>query len=299
MSVMSVDPYAPDDRDTALWGVAALVVAAAHVGVVAAYFLLRPVPEEQATAPVSDVAFMPATSMPAPSAPDAPPAEPASPVEQSNLEPPKDEPVTPREAAAQPQPLEKAEPVPQPEPTPPTLALTTPEPSPDKPKTEIAKPEQTKSAAPPERAAHKPVKDDRREKENEKEKEKHRAAPPKPAAAPASRPARMAAAPTAGIDSEGARAGQASWNSELAAHIRRYATYPADGGGASGTVQVSVTIDRNGRLLSRRLGGSSGSPALDRAAMAIIERAQPFPHFPSAMTQAQVARTIPLHLRPR
>jgi protein TonB len=293
VSVLSLDPYAPDGRETTLWSVAALVVAAAHVGIVAAYMLLRPVPEEQATAPVIDVAFMPATSMPAPSAPDAPPAEPTPPVEQSHLEPPKDEPVTPPEAVAEPQPPEQAEPVPQPEPAPPTVALTTPEPSPDKPKTEMAKPEQTKPVALPERPAHKPVKNDKAEKE------KHRAAPPKPAAAPASRPARMAAAPNAGVDSEGARAGQASWNSELAAHIRRYAAYPADGGGASGTVQVSVNIDRNGRLLSHRLGGSSGSPPLDRAAMTIIERAQPFPHFPPGMTQAHVTRTIPLHLRPR
>jgi protein TonB len=157
----------------------------------------------------------------------------------------------------------------------------------------MAKPEQTRSVALPERPTHKPVKDDKAEKET------HRAAPPKPAATPASRPARMAAAPNAGLDSEGARAGQASWNSELAAHIRRYATYPADGGGASGTVQVSVTIDRTGRLLSHRVAGSSGSPVLDRAALASIERAQPYPRFPAGMTQAQVSRTIPLHLRPQ
>ena len=77
----------------------------------------------------------------------------------------------------------------------------------------------------------------------------------------------------------GARAGRASWESELAAHIRRYATYSANGSRESGTVRVGVTIDRNGRLLSHRLAGSSGSSTLDGAAMTVIERAQPFPRF--------------------
>ena len=89
----------------------------------------------------------------------------------------------------------------------------------------------------------------------------------------------MAVAPNPGADSEGASAGRASWESELAAHIRRYATYPANGSRDSGTVRVGVTIDRNGRLLSRRLAGSSGSSTLDSAAMTVIERAQPFPAF--------------------
>jgi protein TonB len=145
----------------------------------------------------------------------------------------------------------------------------------------------------PERSAHKPAADEKAERE------KHKTAPPKPAAAPASKPAQLAMAPNSGADSEGARAGRASWESELAAHIRRYATYSANGSRESGTVRVGVSIDRNGRLLSRRLAGSSGSPVLDSAAMAVIERAQPYPRFPAGMSQAQIALTIPLHLRPQ
>jgi len=46
VSVMTVDPYGREQAsDTALWTVAALVVAAAHVGLVAAYLLLRVRPE--------------------------------------------------------------------------------------------------------------------------------------------------------------------------------------------------------------------------------------------------------------
>jgi protein TonB len=92
--------------------------------------------------------------------------------------------------------------------------------------------------------------------------------------------------------------GQESWLSAFAAQIRRAATYPA-GSNGSGTAQVSVTVARNGRLVSHRLTSSSGSPVLDHAAMAAIERAQPFPPFPASMPEAQITRTVPLHMRPQ
>ncbi|MGC2774885.1 MAG: TonB family protein, partial [Bradyrhizobium sp.] len=162
-------------------------------------------------------------------------------------------------------------------------------PPPPPPKPLEAAPPQTKPVAVPERAERRPV---------EKERVERKPAP-KPAAAPASRPSRVASAPNPGDDSVGAREGQASWNAEVVAHIRRYVAYPSDGNGASGTAIVNVVIDRNGRLVSRRLAGSSGSPVLDRAALSIIERAAPFPRFPPVMKQAQESRTVPLHMRPR
>jgi protein TonB len=85
----------------------------------------------------------------------------------------------------------------------------------------------------------------------------------------------------------------------LAAHIRRFATYSANGSKDSGTVQLSLTIDRNGRLLSHSVSRSSGSATLDHAALAVIERAQPFPRFPASMPQAKIAVPVPLHLRPQ
>jgi protein TonB len=294
VSVMTADPFEPEN-DTALWSVAALLVTALHVGV-AAYLLLRPAAEGRAEAPVIDVAFMPAESTPAPAAPEALPAEPTPPVEPSSIERPKDEPVVSQKAA------------PQPEPPPPPVALTAPEPAvepppadrlmvapPPPPKRAETAPEPKKPVAVPEHAARKPAPDEK----EKAEREKHKAAPPKPAAAPGSKPTRVALAPNPGADSPGASEGRASWESELLAHIRRYATYSANGSRESGTARVGVTIDRNGRLLSRRLTGSSGSSTLDSAAMAVIERAQPYPRFPAGMNQAQIALTIPLHLRPQ
>ena len=306
MSVMTVGPCEREQaRDAALWTGAALVVAALHVGLAVAYLLLKPAPEGRAEAPVIDVAFMPAASAPAPAAPEAPPAEPTPRVEQSDLGPPRNEPVVAREAVTEPEPPKvKTELAPPPEPVPPPVALQVPEPAaepahPDQvavmpPPSKPAEPApQAKPVTVPERSAHKPAADEKAERE------KHKTAPPKPAAAPASKPAQLAMAPNSGADSEGARAGRASWESELAAHIRRYATYSANGSRESGTVRVGVSIDRNGRLLSRRLAGSSGSPVLDSAAIAVIERAQPYPRFPPGMSQAQIALTIPLHLRPQ
>ena len=305
MSVLTLDPFDREHgRDAALWTVAALVVTALHVGIAVAYLLLRPAPEGRAEAPAIDVAFMPAAAPPAPAAPEALPAEPTPPVEQSALAPPQDEPppaqpaVTP-DAVTAPTPLQPEPEKVEPQPDPP-IALTTPEPPsaeeaivapppPPPPKPVEAKPEPHKPVTPHERAERKP--------DEKHDKPEHKTARAKPAAE-ASKPMRMASAPNPGAESEGARMGQASWNSEVVAQIRRAAAYPSDGGGASGTVMVSVVIDRNGRLVSRRLAGSSGSPVLDRAAMAIIERAQPFPRFPAGMTQAQVSRTVPLHLRP-
>ncbi|WP_315750377.1 MULTISPECIES: TonB family protein [unclassified Bradyrhizobium] len=306
MSVLTLDPFEHEQRrERTLWTIAALVVGGLHVGLAVGYLLLRPAPQGRAQAPAFDVVFTPAVvSEPAPTAQDAPASEPP-PVEPPKDEPVKDDPVA-REAVAEPVPApSEPEPVPDVVPSPepaPQVALA-PEPPraddvvlppPPPPKPIEAKPPEPKPVPVPERVERKPV-----EKKETKERAERKPASPKPAAAPAARPSRVASAPNPGEDSVGAREGQASWNAEVVAQIRRAAAYPSDGNGASGTVMLNVVIDRNGRLLSRRLAGSSGSPALDRAAMGIIERAAPFPRFPPAMAQAQVSRTVPLHLRPR
>jgi protein TonB len=291
VSVLTLDPFDHDERrERTLWTIAALAVAGLHVTLAVGYLLLHPAPQGRAEAQAFDVVFTPAVvSEPAPAIQETPGAEPAPPAE-----PPKEEPVA-REAVA--------EPVPQPEPVPEVVPQPVPQvalapepprvdelvlPPPPPPKPAAATPPETKPVAVPERAEHKPV---------EQKVEKKPA--PKPAAAAPSRPARMASAPNPGEDSAGAREGQANWSSQVRASISRAAAYPSDGNGASGTATVTVVIDRNGRLVSRRLAGSSGAPALDRAALSMIERAAPFPRFPPVMRQAQEMLNIPLHLRPR
>ncbi|MGJ4929922.1 TonB family protein [Bradyrhizobium sp. HKCCYLS2038] len=315
MSVLTLGPFDDEERrERTLWSVAAILVASLHVGLAAGYLLLRPTPDGRAQAEAFDVVFTPAVvNEPAPVAQETP-AEPMPPAEPPKEEPAKEEPVA-REAVAEPVPQAQPDPEPQvtaqPEPVPETIPQPEPMPQvalapeppraddvvlppPPPPKPIEAKPPEPKPAPAPERVERKPV-----EKKDAKEKAEKKPAPPKAAAAPASRPSRVALAPNAGEDSEGAREGQANWNSQVRASIARAASYPSDGNGASGTATVMVVIDRNGRLLSRRLAGSSGSPALDRAALSIVERAAPFPRFPPVMRQAQESLNVPLHLRQR
>jgi protein TonB len=158
---------------------------------------------------------------------------------------------------------------------------------------EVEPPREKAPSPAPERPTRKPDSEEKVQKENRKPP------PPKAVASPGTKPARLASAPNPGRESEGAETGRASWLSEFIAHMRRFNTYSASGSKESGTVRIGVTIDRNGRLLAHRVVGSSGSSALDRAALDIVQRAQPFPRFPAGMSQAQMVEVIPLHLRPQ
>jgi periplasmic protein TonB len=319
VTILTVNPYEPEHgREFTLWTSAALVVCALHIGLAAAYLLLKPEPEALAEAPVIDVAFMPEMQTPAPAVPetqqsDQPSADPptdAPPPPQAVVREP-DPPPTKEETTVQPKPEPpppaQVEATVQPEPPPPPLALSTPEvpaetkvpeqvavlPPPTAKPEEVAPPPEKPLTPPPEPTSRKPPHEEKVQKESRKPP------PPKTVPSPATKPARLASAANPGQESEGADTGRASWLSEFVAHMRRFNTYSAGGSKESGTVRISVTIDRNGRLLSHRVVGSSGSSTLDQAALDIVQRAQPFPRFPAGMSQAQMVEVIPLHLRPQ
>ncbi len=88
-------------------------------------------------------------------------------------------------------------------------------------------------------------------------------------------------APKAGTTA--ARNAIANYASILSAHLQRFKR-PAKG---RGTVVVSFTIDRSGKVLSRNIVRSSGSSTVDDEAMSMIARAQPMPAFPAAVAQSQ------------
>lgn len=89
--------------------------------------------------------------------------------------------------------------------------------------------------------------------------------------------------------------GRRVW-SHLAAHA------PSAPPGA-GTAWVSFSLDESGALLSLRLGRSSGRPVFDRACMASVRAAQPFPKPPRGISRAglvfQVPITVPERTRAR
>jgi len=295
VSILTVDAQEPDQSgEFALWVAAVVIVLALHVGLAVAYLRLRPEPETRAEAPAFEVAFMPAQDAPAaPPAVDQP--DPAPTKMDQPEDPPKELPPPP--VPDEPPPPQVEAMVPPETPPPAPLVQVEPVPPPIPEEATVVPPEKPVEAAPP---PPKPavVREPPPRKVTHDEKVEKRPAPPKSVAAPASKPMRVAAAPNPGAESEGARIGRESWLSQFGAQIRRAATYPK-GNTMSGTAQVSVTVARNGRLVSRRLTGSAGSPALDQAALAAIDRAQPFPPFPASMPEAQISRIVPLHLRPQ
>jgi periplasmic protein TonB len=110
-------------------------------------------------------------------------------------------------------------------------------------------------------------------------------------------------APDAHLASSGASAAAAaaSYRGMLVAHLQRFKQFPS--GAASneqGLVQVGFTVTRNGRVTSSRVVRSSGFASIDRAALEMLQRAQPLPSFPPEMHQASDSFTAPVNFtRPR
>lgn len=63
------------------------------------------------------------------------------------------------------------------------------------------------------------------------------------------------------------------------------------------TVRVGFVVRRDGKIAGKTVDISSGSAAVDGAALALLERAQPFPPMPSAMREAEMTFALPLRFR--
>jgi protein TonB len=73
-----------------------------------------------------------------------------------------------------------------------------------------------------------------------------------------------------------------TFRARIVAHLNRYKTYPeqAQERGLVGRNAVTLTLSREGRVLSAALSGPSGHALLDSATLAAVKRAQPFPAIP-------------------
>ncbi len=87
-----------------------------------------------------------------------------------------------------------------------------------------------------------------------------------------------------------------SWQSQLLKHLQQFKNYPAAARehGEQGVAMLAFTLDRDGKVLSRRIVKSSGHADLDAEVLAMIERAQPLPAFPVSMSEDQLALTVPI-----
>jgi len=115
-----------------------------------------------------------------------------------------------------------------------------------------------------------------------------------PQAAPV-QTATIAAAPTQGRSVQQSNA-IPNWTSQIVALLERNKRYPpaAHARGEHGVAQVFFTLDRSGRVVESRLMRSSGAASLDAEALALLQRAQPFPPPPAEMPGAQVKLTVPI-----
>ena len=278
--------HAPTARTRWRWAGSALTIVAIHVGLIAAgiaWYQDRNSPGAEMPAIMVDMA--PATAAPQSSQQDIAPGPEMEQATEQSAPPEEVQPPPPQvveEIAATPpveKPVVEAPPEQKTEPTPPP-------PEPVK-----AKPEPPK---PVEKPKPKPVVAEVKKKRSDKP-----AAPRTTAPTPVDRQAAAASAASAGAAASAAA--MPAYNSRLRAHLQRYKEYPeeARSGGKTGLATVTVTISRSGQVLSSRLSGSSGVPALDAAAMATVRRAQPLPAFPPEMTMASQSFAVPIRFNTR
>jgi protein TonB len=108
----------------------------------------------------------------------------------------------------------------------------------------------------------------------------------------------VAAGPELGRQEEPNAATVARWERSLVAQIERFKRYPPQAEGRFGGVMVAFNIDRNGRLLNARIIKGSGSAILDDEALAILQRASPFPLPPTGVADDRLSFVLPIRYAP-
>ena len=127
----------------------------------------------------------------------------------------------------------------------------------------------------------------KQEEEKKEEKEKTPNATP---------PLVAASATTAPTAAASRKAQIVSWKRKLALHLQRSKRYPheAQKRHETGTSRVSFVVDRQGHVISSRIVKGSGSDALDRETLDLLQRAQPLPKPPNDVGGTQFAFTMPI-----
>jgi protein TonB len=116
--------------------------------------------------------------------------------------------------------------------------------------------------------------------------------PTAPQAAPEAAP--RAAAPAAGTAARPTSAAITSWQRQLVMQLERHKRYPPGVRGKAGVARLEFTLDRGGRVLASRIVHSSGSEALDAAALALIKSAEPLPTPPAGLPDHLLSVIVPI-----
>jgi protein TonB len=84
------------------------------------------------------------------------------------------------------------------------------------------------------------------------------------------------------------------WAKQISLRVSSQKRFPPGAIGQSGTAKVTFTIDRSGNVVSDELLQSTGFPALDAEAVAMVRRAQPFPPPPPQAGDDKLKLTLPV-----
>lgn len=256
------------------WGLSAAAILTAHAALLALGMTWKLAPPPGVAVPAVLIDLTPITSAPEISETELPPG-PA--MQQADASPPEPAAARPVQEELAPTPLQEK----------PEVAA----PPEQKPQVTPLKPEPAKVV--PEHRPE-PVKP----KVVRRDAKKPSEATPAPRTSAPSRAERRA--PVASSISAGAAASAiAAYNARVRAHLLRFHSYPAGGNGQRGVVRLVFTLGRGGQVLSSHLGGSSGNPTFDARALAMVRQAQPFPAFPSEITQGTMGFSVPVAFVPR
>ena len=81
------------------------------------------------------------------------------------------------------------------------------------------------------------------------------------------------------------------------AHLNRAKRYPAGGGRRAAEASIVFTLDRRGHVVSYNVKRSSGHPAFDDAALAMMKRADPVPAPPPIIADDGLSFEVPVQFR--
>ncbi|MGJ4890473.1 energy transducer TonB family protein [Bradyrhizobium sp. HKCCYLRH3099] len=84
------------------------------------------------------------------------------------------------------------------------------------------------------------------------------------------------------------------WVRDLVLQLKMHRRVPPEAKDKGGKAKVVFEIDRDGRLRFAALLESTGEPALDQEALAMVERSQPFAPLPREWPDEELRFTLPV-----
>lgn len=90
-----------------------------------------------------------------------------------------------------------------------------------------------------------------------------------------------------------------NWRSQIIGILERNKRYPPEAQARQerGVSNLAFSLNRQGRVTSAHIAGSSGSAALDAETLALVRRVQPFPPPPPEVAGAQIGLVVAIRYR--